>query len=71
MDITQLKSKIDASGKKIATLGQEYARAKAIDSKLLESAEAQKNEILEMLKTIIQATGWKVVIKNELKIFQD
>jgi hypothetical protein len=28
MDITQLKSKIDASGKKIATLGQEYARAK-------------------------------------------
>lgn len=28
MDITQLKSKIDASGKKIATLGNEYARAK-------------------------------------------
>ena len=28
MDITQLKSKIEASGRKIATLGNEYIRAK-------------------------------------------
>ncbi|MDA9776616.1 hypothetical protein N9C64_02705 [Paracoccaceae bacterium] len=28
MDITTLKQKIDASGKKVKTLGQEYVRAK-------------------------------------------
>ena len=28
MDITQLKSKIDASGKKLVTLGNEYIKSK-------------------------------------------
>jgi len=28
MDITQLKSKIDASGKKLTTLGNEYIKSK-------------------------------------------
>ena len=41
-----------------------HIRKKAVDSKLLTSAEAQKEEILDMLITIIQATGWDVVIKN-------
>jgi hypothetical protein len=50
---------------------KEFARAKAIDSKLLESAEAQKEEIMEMLKTIIMATGWEVVIKDKLEILPD
>jgi hypothetical protein len=44
---------------------KEYAKAKAIESEILNSANAQKEEILDMLKTIIQANGWKVVIKNE------
>ena len=50
---------------------KEYARAKAIDSKLLESAEAQKDEIMDMLKIIIQATGWQVEIKKKLEVFPD
>jgi len=50
---------------------KEYARAKAIDSKLIESAEEQKEEILEMLKIIIQATGWEVVVKQKTNIFID
>ena len=41
-----------------------HIRKKALDSKLLVSAEAQKEEILEILKTIIQATGWRVIIKD-------
>jgi len=41
---------------------KEYARLKAIDSKLLISAEEQKEEIMDMLKTIIMATGWEVKI---------
>ena len=48
---------------------KEYARAKAIDSELLESAEAQKEEILDMLKTIIEATGWEVVVKSKSEVF--
>ncbi|MDF1694898.1 MAG: DUF4230 domain-containing protein [Saprospiraceae bacterium] len=44
---------------------KEYALAKAIDSKLLLSAKEQKNDIMEMLTTIIQSTGWKVVTSNE------
>ncbi len=50
---------------------KEYVRTKAVDSKILESAEAQKNEIIDMLKTIIQATGWKVVVKMKLDVFSD
>jgi len=50
---------------------KEFARAKAIDSKLLESAEEQKEEIIDMLKTIIQATGWKVVVNEKVKIFNN
>lgn len=45
-----------------------HIRKKAVDSKLLTSAEAQKEEILEMLITIIQATGWEVVIKNKQEL---
>ena len=47
---------------------KEYAKAKAVQSKILESAEAQKEEILDMLMTIIQATGWEVVIKNRQEL---
>lgn len=50
---------------------KEYARAKAIDSQMLSSAEEQKQEILDMLKTIIEATGWEVIIKDELNLFSD
>jgi len=50
---------------------KEYARAKAVDSELLKSAEAQKEEIMDMLKTIIQATGWEVVVKKKLEVFSD
>lgn len=50
---------------------KEFARAKAIDSKLLESAEAQKEEILDMLSTIIQATGWKVEINEGVMLFNN
>jgi len=50
---------------------KEYARVKAVDSELLESAEAQKEEIMEMLKTIIEATGWEVVVKKKIEIFSD
>lgn len=50
---------------------KEFARAKAIDSKILESAENQKEEILDMLKTIIEATGWKVEVKKSIQIFND
>jgi len=44
---------------------KEFVKSKAIESEILDSAEAQKDDILEMLKTIIQATGWKVLIKNQ------
>lgn len=50
---------------------KEYARAKAIDSKLLKSAENQKDEIMDMLKTVIEATGWKVIINEEKDMFQN
>lgn len=50
---------------------KEYARAKAVDSELLDSAEAQKDEILDMLRTIIEATGWKVEVKNKLEVFSN
>lgn len=50
---------------------KEYARLKAIDSKLLISAEEQKEEIMDMLKTIIMATGWEVKIDKKLEIFPD
>ncbi len=49
---------------------KEYARAKAIDSKLLESAEAQKEEILDMLKTIVEANGWEVVVKSKVQLIE-
>ena len=48
---------------------KDYARNKAIDSKLLDSAEEQKKDILEMLATIIEATGWEVVIKDKSETF--
>lgn len=48
---------------------KEYARLKATDSKLLESAEEQKEEIIDMLKTIITATGWEVKINKKLELF--
>lgn len=55
----------------INKLVKEYARTKAIDSKLLESAAEQKEEIFDMLKIIIQATGWKVIVKNKQDLFID
>ena len=39
-----------------------FIRKKAMDSDLLASAESQKGEIMDMLKTILEATGWNVVV---------
>ncbi len=50
---------------------KEYARAKAVESELLDSAEAQKDEIMDMLKIIIEATGWEVVVKKKIEVFSD
>ena len=50
---------------------KEYARAKALDSKLLESAENQKDEIMEMLKTVIQSTGWQLVVQDKNTLFNN
>ena len=46
-------------------------RFKAIDSKLIKSADEQKEEIMEMLKIIIQATGWDVIVKKKENTFID
>jgi len=43
---------------------KEYARSKALDSEMIDAAEKQKEEIVDMLKTIIEATGWNVVVKE-------
>lgn len=50
---------------------KEHVRKKAIDTQILNSAEAQKEEILSMFETIIEATGWNVVIKNESNVFNN
>jgi len=50
---------------------KEFARAKAIDSKILSAAEEQKTEIMDMLKTLIEATGWKVEVYDKKAIFTD
>ena len=48
MDITTLKQKIDASGKKVKTLGQEYVRAK--------DETAAKRVLVKMFAEISQQT---------------
>ena len=70
-DITQgtFNKFTSADYNEINKLVKEYARAKAIDSELLQSAEAQKEEIIDMLTTIIKATGWEVVINKRLELF--
>jgi len=50
---------------------KEFIRYKAEESTMFESAEEQKDEILEMLKTIIEATGWKVEVSNKLDVFSN
>lgn len=45
-----------------------FIRKKAEDSILMESAEKQKDEIMDMLKTLFEATGWKVVVGEKEEV---
>ncbi len=47
---------------------KEFIRYKAEESSLFTSADEQKEEILEMLKTLIEATGWEVIVEEKNKM---
>lgn len=44
---------------------KEYILQKALESKLLQEAEANKAEWVEMLRFTVNSTGWKLIIKDE------
>ncbi|MEM9544476.1 MAG: DUF4230 domain-containing protein [Bacteroidota bacterium] len=50
---------------------KEFIRYKAEESSLFQSADEQKDQILDMLKTLIEANGWEVIVQEENQLLAD
>lgn len=50
---------------KINERAKAFIRSKAIDAQLLKEAELQKENLIEMIKTVLMHTGWKLEIEGQ------